>query len=76
MAKPILLIKVPISMTRERQEAIGKNVEGHLKNEYHVLMAGIKDDDTEAEFQVFNVESMPESTLEEIKKIVSEANAG
>jgi len=75
MAKPIFLIKVNALMSHDRQEQLGKRIEAALKDEYHVLVAGTKGEGEEAEFQLFNVDTIPESTIEEIKKIAMEANA-
>lgn len=59
-------------MHPEMQESICKKVQTHLQNEYHVLIAGTKAEGAESEFIVFNVDGMPESTIDEIKKILAE----
>lgn len=72
MAKPIFLAKVNALMSSDRQENLSKRISSLLKDEYHVLVAGTKGNNEEAEFQVFNVDEMPESTVDEIKKMLAE----
>lgn len=74
MAKPIFLINVQADIPPDRAKEIEAKVSNRLKDEYHVLIVGSEPPGCQAQFQVFNVETMPEATFEEIKKIVEGIN--
>lgn len=67
MAKPIFLVKVNIETSPEMIKRTEALVESKIKNEYHVLVAAclLRGD---PEFVCLNAETMPESTVEEIKE--------
>jgi hypothetical protein len=67
MAKPIFLIKLNRSVEPEQGEQVKAKVEKTLQGEYHVLVACVLDQGM-AEFECFNAERLPETTIEEIKE--------
>jgi hypothetical protein len=66
MAKPIFLIKLNRNVTPEQGKQVQDNVKETLKEEYHVVVACVLDAGM-AEFECFNAERMPETTIEELK---------
>jgi hypothetical protein len=62
MAKPILVIKVPIEMPTERAKEISNNVTNTLQGEYHVLVVSCLGHMEKIQFECVNGGSVPEIT--------------
>lgn len=67
MAKPIFLIKLNSNVPPDKGQQVQDKVKNTLGDEYHVLVACVLSTGT-AEFECFNAERLPESSIEEIKE--------
>lgn len=70
MAKPIFLAKIDQTIPTDRIDLIESEVKKKLNDEYHVLIVACLSRGQDPIFQVFNVEKLPEPTIEEIKMII------
>ena len=75
MAKPIFIIRIPVSsletMGGDKLTQITKNLQAQL-DDYHVLSM-VDNYVSEAQFQCFNVEHMDTITIEELKRQITNA---
>lgn len=67
MAKPIFLIKLNADTSPDKGQEVRAKIAATLNNEYHVLVACVLPTGM-AEFECFNAERLPETTIEEIKE--------
>lgn len=75
MAKPIFIIRIPVSaletMGGDKLTQITKDLQTQL-DDYHVLSM-VDNHVSEAQFQCFNVEHMDTITIEELKRQITNA---
>jgi hypothetical protein len=72
MAKPILIIKLPVEASMDNCKATENLVKGRLADEYHVLVVACiqRSAESQVQFECLNAERLPETTIEEIKEIL------
>jgi hypothetical protein len=68
MARPIFLIKVTENFPPEKAKNLGEQIEKSLKGEYHVIVAPCQVDKIEPTFIVLNVNKIPETKINALKK--------